>query len=341
MNAIDPVLPENPVDRRRFLGVATAGAGTLALGGRLAWRGLRDPDQGLTSPCFIARAPSYEVDLERPIRDGLAALGFGPDRVRGKVVLLKPNQVEAVPDAPHVTTNPAVVRAAAAVFRGLGAKSVLVAEGPGHSRDTALVLDTSGLGDVLDAENLPFIDLNRDEVEAVPNRFGATDLHELYIPRSVLRADIVVSMPKMKTHHWMGATLSMKNLFGVLPGAVYGWPKNVLHQVGIAGSVLDIAAAVRPSLAIIDGIVGMEGDGPLLGTPKQAGALVLGTNLVAADATACRLMRIDPALIPYLNDAAGVLGPIGSSHIDQRGDRIDQLATRFNGLAHPAFPRLR
>jgi uncharacterized protein (DUF362 family) len=329
------------LDRRRFLGVSAAGAGTLAMGGRLAWRGLHDPDAGLTAEAFIAQAHSYTMDLERPIRDGLVALGFSADRVRGKVVLLKPNQVEAVPDAPHVTTNPTVVRAAAAVFHGLGAKTVIVAEGPGHSRDTALVLDTTGLGDVLDEDRLPFLDLNRDEVEAVPNRFRATTLRELHLPRAVLRADIIVSMPKMKTHHWMGVTLSMKNLFGVMPGAVYGWPKNVLHQAGIAESVLDIVATSRPSLAIIDGIVGMEGDGPLLGTPKHAGVLVMASNLVAADATACRLMKVDPVLIPYLNDAAGVLGPVGANHIEQRGERIESLATRFDGLAHPSFPRLR
>ena len=82
----------------------------------------------------------------------------------------------------------------------------------------------------------------------------------------------------MKTHHWAGVTLAMKNLFGVMPGVYYGWPKNVLHYAGIPGSILDINAAVRPHLAIVDGIVGMEGDGPIMGTPRHAGLLVMGTN---------------------------------------------------------------
>ena len=101
-------------------------------------------------------------------------------------------------------------------------------------------------------------------------------------------------MPKMKTHHWAGVTLSMKNLFGVMPGVVYGWPKNVLHHAGIPGSILDINAAVRPHLAIVDGIIAMEGDGPIMGTPRAAGLLVLGTNLPAVDATCTRLMGLDP-----------------------------------------------
>ena len=83
------------------------------------------------------------------------------------------------------------------------------------------------------------------------------------------RADLVVSLPKLKTHHWAGVTLAMKNLFGVMPGVAYGWPKNVLHHAGIPGSILDINAAVKPALAIVDGIVGMEGDGPIMGTPKN------------------------------------------------------------------------
>ena len=74
-------------------------------------------------------------------------------------------------------------------------------------------------------------------------------------------------MPKLKTHHWAGVTLSLKNFFGCMPGRVYGWPKNVLHVRGIPESILDINAAVRPHLAIVDGIVGMEGDGPIMGDP--------------------------------------------------------------------------
>ena len=114
------------------------------------------------------------------------------------------------------------------------------------------------------------------------------------MPASLKRADLIVSLPKLKTHHWAGVTLSLKNLFGVMPGIVYGWPKNVLHYAGIGQSILDIAAAVRPHLAIVDGIVGMEGDGPIMGTPRRLGVLVMGTNLPAVDATCARLMRIDP-----------------------------------------------
>ena len=115
-------------------------------------------------------------------------------------------------------------------------------------------------------------------------------------------------MPKMKTHHWVGVTLSMKNLFGLMPGIVYGWPKNVFHWAGLEPSILDINATVKPHLAIVDGIVGMEGDGPIMGTPKPAGVLVMGRDLPAVDATAARIMGIDPLKVTYLRAAHGGLG---------------------------------
>ena len=80
---------------------------------------------------------------------------------------------------------------------------------------------------------------------------------------------MLISLPKLKTHHWAGATLSLKNLFGTLPGICYGWPKNELHWRGIPNSIVDIALTRTPDLAIVDGIVGMEGDGPLNGTPSR------------------------------------------------------------------------
>ncbi len=145
----------------------------------------------------------------------------------------------------------------------------------------------------------------------------------------------------MKTHHWAGVTLSLKNFFGVMPGIVYGWPKNVLHHAGIGRSILDIVAAVRPHLAIVDGIIGMEGDGPIMGTPRHAGVLVMGTNLPAVDATCARLMEINPWRIDYLVAASGRLGPIAERHIDQRGESIAAMKQRFQLLDHPSFQVLR
>ncbi len=124
----------------------------------------------------------------------------------------------------------------------------------------------------------------------------------------------------------------MKNLFGVMPGILYGWPKNVFHQAGIEKSILDINAAVRPHFAIVDGIIGMEGDGPIMGKPKHVGVIVMGRNLPAVDATCCRIMGINPRKIGYLSVASGNLGPIKESNISQRGETIESVRTDFELL---------
>jgi uncharacterized protein (DUF362 family) len=137
-------------------------------------------------------------------------------------------------------------------------------------------------------------------------------------------------MPKLKTHHWAGVTLSLKNMFGTVPGSCYGWPKNVLHWAGIDNAILDINAAVRPDFAIVDGIMGMEGNGPIQGTPKACGALIFGDDPVAVDATCCRLMGLLPEKVKYLAAAGTMLGHIRVDRIQQVGESVAALRTRFS-----------
>ena len=115
-------------------------------------------------------------------------------------------------------------------------------------------------------------------------------------------------MPKVKTHHWAGVTLSMKNMFGIVPGSRYGWPKNILHWAGIHEAILDICATVRPHFVIADAIVAMQGDGPLNGTEHSLQTLVLSDDPVAADATCMRSMRIIPDQVTHIREATRFLG---------------------------------
>ena len=317
-----------PISRREMLGLGAAavlGSGIAAVLPRISRH-----ESGLRAEVFVGRANDYKIDLTTLIRDGLGTLGVGRDQVRGKRVLLKPNLVETALGHAHINTHPSVIVAAAEVFRTLDAASVIVAEGQGHRRDSWLVLDESGMGAALEEAHLEFVDLNHDDVAPLPNAGSWSNLEKLFLPKTLLNADLIVSVPKLKTHHWAGVTCAMKNFFGVMPGVVYGWPKNVLHYAGIENSILDINATVRPHLAIVDGIVGMEGDGPIMGTPKQLGCLVIGRNLPAVDATCVRLMGLQPFGVKYLNEASGRLGPIHEQNIAQRGESIAGLATRFH-----------
>ena len=143
----------------------------------------------------------------------------------------------------------------------------------------------------------------------------------------------------MKTHHWAGATLSMKNLFGVVSGGVYGWPKNILHWAGIPACVADLYRALPRHFALVDGIVGMQGNGPIQGTPKHAGVVVAGRDLAAVDATCCQVMCIDPRRIEYLKLAAGDVGRAHRFHSPDRRTTARREA-RFELLPEWAGIRL-
>jgi uncharacterized protein (DUF362 family) len=288
---------------------------------------------------FIAKNQHYGQPLVSTIRDGLKSCGFVPESVRDKQVLLKPNLVEPTRDCPHMTTHPAMIVAAAEVFRTWGAR-VTVGEGPGHVRDTEMALVESGVAEALAMTKLAFADLNYQEVAWTENAGRASKLGGLFFPQAVTQADLIVSLPKMKTHHWVGVTAAMKNLYGTIPGIKYGWPKNVLHHNGIPETVFDINASLPKAIAIVDAIECMEGDGPIMGTMKPMGLVIIGTNPTAVDATVCRLMDVDPWQVPYLRLAADRLGPLAERLIEQRGEAWRPLVSPFTVLDKPHLQRM-
>ncbi len=220
-------------------------------------------------------------------------------------MLLKPNLVEYEPKS-AINTHPLLVHAVYEGFRALGAASVRIAEGPGHRRDTLDLADAAGYFEAVPRFEDAFVDLNLDDVSRVRlSQPAFRRMQEWYLPKTALGADLLVSLPKMKTHHWAGVTLAMKNLFGVVPSGVYGWPKNTLHWSGINECIADLRTLFPRQFALVDGIVGMEGNGPIQGSPKPAGVLVAGSDPAAVDATCCRIMGIDPLKLPYLALAAG------------------------------------
>jgi uncharacterized protein (DUF362 family) len=144
----------------------------------------------------------------------------------------------------------------------------------------------------------------------------------------------------MKTHHWVGFTASLKNFYGVIPGIRYGWPKNVLHHNGIPETIFDINASIPRAIGIVDGIECMEGDGPILGTAKPMGLLLMGTNLTALDATVARIMGLKPELVSYLRLFADKFGPVADNLIDQRGEDWRPLVNPFKVLDEPHLREL-
>jgi len=283
------------ISRRQMLAGAT---GSLFLQSCSREAAVKAVNPRLPKPLVsVIRAAAYGQDLYDIVRRILIDHRVN---AKGKRVVLKPNLVEFDRNT-SINTHPLLVDAALEAFRSIGAADVRIAEGPGHRRDTLDLAEAAGYFDTVPKFEDLFTDLNIDEVSKYTLRQPFSKLSDVYLPNTILGADLVVSMPKMKTHHWVGATLSMKNFFGIMPGAIYGWPKNVLHWSGIPQCIVDLSSIPGRTFAIADGIVGMEGNGPIQGTPKNCGVIVAGRVLEAVDATCSRIMGIDPNKVVYLH----------------------------------------
>jgi uncharacterized protein (DUF362 family) len=312
--------------RRSLLKAVVLAGGLASCGKPYKQEQFRVP--ALSAVCILD-APDYGSNLSDTISRGLRELQID---LRGLRVLLKPNLIEYEADR-MINTQPAVVGAAALAMIRSGAKEVIVGEGPGHRRDVEYLLRASGLGEVLRDLHLGFIDLNHDAVRLIKLRSDFSGLGSIYLPQLLYDVDLVVSMPKLKTHHWAGMTAGMKNLFGIIPGAIYGWPKNPLHLAGINECILDINATIRPGLTIVDAIVSMEGDGPIMGSAKQTGFLAMGRDVVSVDGVCARIMRLAPERIPYLAKA-DFLGNIDEARVDQRAECPRRYSTAFQVVDH-------
>jgi uncharacterized protein (DUF362 family) len=332
-------MPKPMISRRAFIRIAllggigagltfiqqkTIGSGTLNF---YRWI-LRGQFQRIKPPAIVglAKCSSYNDDLVSKLRD-LWNVSQMPD-LSAKSILIKPNLIETGKDnlAP---TNPHVVHAVIDLLGELGVRKIIVAEGSGFFRDTFSIAKSIGLLEVLDAHDIPFIDLNYDELVPIKAKDGwFLNLDNLWLPRHACEADFIISIPKLKTHRWTGVTLSIKNLLGIIPGSRYGWPKNIIHMNGINPFIIGLYQSLPPVMSVIDGIVGMEGNGPLYGEPVQHGLLAIGNDPLAVDITCAQLMGIPIDKIVYLSwaDWAG----IGQGkRIETRGISPDQLQKQY------------
>ncbi len=265
-------------------------------------RGLWKQKLGKPSIVALQGCPTYQSDLVNALQS-LWTLAEMPG-VLGKRILIKPNLVDSI-DNFNVTTAPEVVAALVDMFIEQKAASIAVGDGPAFRRDAFAVARQSGLIALLEPRGIPFVDLNYDDPQLIAAKDGwFQEKTHIWLPRHAVDADLIISVPKMKTHHWAQISLSMKNLLGMLPGARYGWPKNFIHFSGISQSILGVFRALPPVVAVVDGIVGMQGDGPLFGNPVQHGVLAAGVDPVAVDWVCKELMGFEGWSVDYLNLAS-------------------------------------
>lgn len=241
---------------------------------------------------------------------------FAPP-VAGRRVLVKPNCLAAAEPARAVTTHPSLVRALVRALRRRGAV-VAVGDNPGARGFGAArrCFEVSGL---LDAAEGAYADIGIGPV-LVPVRSSLID--HAVVSRAVLEADVLVTVPKLKTHALTLLTGAVKNQYGILAGA----EKARLHREArtperFASAIADVFAIRVPDLAIMDAVTAMEGDGPSHGKPRPAGLLLASDDPLALDAVAARLVGVEPRRVRHLALAAERgLGAIDSPPVEIDGE---------------------
>ncbi|MBN1401440.1 MAG: DUF362 domain-containing protein [Anaerolineae bacterium] len=259
-----------------------------------------------TKPCVaLVSCPEYELErVELALRQALELLGGIAAFVRpGQRVLLKANLVRAMSPDHAATTHPTVVAAVARLVREAGAHP-LIADSPGGPYTPALLRMGYRTTEMLWAAEVSGAELNYD-VEAVQvSHPEAQVLHRLDLIKPALDVDVIINLPKLKTHNLTGLTLAVKNLFGLVPGALkIGYHAKLQQKDRFCEGLLDILTYARPALHILDAIVAMEGEGPSGGDPRFLGALLVGADALAVDTVAATLVGFDPLGLPVIQAA--------------------------------------
>jgi len=273
------------------------------------------------STVVLVHCEGYDrAKVKEAVARGLGLLG-GAGRFAGpgKKVLLKPNLLIGDPPEKCVTTHPAVFRAVAEAFIDAGAE-VSYGDSPSFggmsaaARRSGIAAIAAELG-VAEADFHTPVDIFFEQ--GLQNR-------RFVIARAVKDADVIVSIPKLKTHGFQKFTGCVKNQFGCVPGLRKGeYHVKLADANDFARMLVDLNRLVAPSLYVMDGICAMEGNGPRGGRPRPLNLLMFSTDPIACDATACRIVGLDPLLVPTIRfGAIAGAGTYLESEIDLLGDDI-------------------
>ena len=262
----------------------------------------QDTPQLKHAPVSLVRCGEYNSDdVQRAVNRAVEELGGIRRFVKpGDVVLLKPNQLVAAPPEKCVCTHPEVLRAVIRLVQTASPKAIWVGDSPGVG-STKGTARKAGLLAVIEEEGAALSPFTRSmEVSAT----GGVFKHFQVAPQ-VVEADVIINLPKVKTHSQMVLTLAIKNIFGcVVGGRKPGWHLKAGRDYRFfARMLLDLHRTVAPALNIVDGVMGMEGDGPGNGTPVELGFIAAGSDAVGVDVAISHLLGVDPAAVYVLAQA--------------------------------------
>jgi len=277
--------------------------------------------------------------LEESLREAINLIGgidyYIPPRSK---VLIKPNIVRN--QEPPDTTDPAIVEALINIIKRKNPSVIWIADGSGEG-NTLENFKSLGYLSVAERTGAVLVDLNFGNMINVSVPGGGVIFNSFLFNRLVMEADVFISLACMKTHSQAVVTLTMKNLIGIAPGSVYGYPpsptKWILHEKAgekgdqyMAGVIVDLCRARKIDLAIIDGRIAMEGEGPHEGDPVKLDLLIVGADPVATDTVASAIMGFDPEKVPTLHLANQLgLGTNNLHEIEIKGEKIENVFYPF------------
>ena len=263
------------------------------------------------------RVSIYEADYDRLETAVEHALDAYAPPLEGRSVLVKPNILGAMAPDTHVNTHPALVRAVVAALARRRAGRIMVGDNSGM-RAYGSNEHAARIAGILDAAGGRYVNLG---ASPVPVKMGSPFAAELSFSREVLEADVLVSLPKMKTHVATGITGAVKNTFGYLVGG----EKTRLHREAVgaehfARAVVDVFQVRKPDLTIMDAVWAMEGQGPSGGRPREVGRILASDNAVALDTVMAAMIGLAPRRVPTLRIAEERgLGPADLAAIEIDG----------------------
>lgn len=252
---------------------------------------------------YFAAAANYDQQTVDAAVERLLCQLPAAQAIGGKRVLLKPNLLAKHTPERAVTTHPAMVRAVIRAVRRRGAASITVADSPGGVYNPGIlrsIYKVSGLTDVCREEGAAlYTDCKSREVPA-----KGQVVKQFTLLEPVLDCDMIINLPKLKTHMMTGLSAATKNLFGCIPGLQKAeWHMRFPDKERFGGMLVDLLCTVKPGFAILDGILAQEGDGPAGGTPRMVGIVAVAEDHLQMDLALCRMLGIRPKDVPYLNAA--------------------------------------
>jgi uncharacterized protein (DUF362 family)/NAD-dependent dihydropyrimidine dehydrogenase PreA subunit len=278
----------------------------------------------------IVKCDSYdEAQVRKAVEESLAPLcGLGSVVKKGGRVLIKLNLLAAKLPEAAVTTHPALVKAVVRMVQELGAVP-LVGDSPGgRSTMTSYkaLLKKTGIQQVIDETGCGSVRFDDEKVEVFTP--GARLYKKLKLAKAVTEADVIISLPKLKTHTLVYFTGAVKMLFGYVPGTMKTeYHLHTARDVGLfAELLLDIHEARKPDLNIMDAVVGMEGTGPQHGAPRKIGLIMASKSCTALDYVATAIAGFDPMGVPTVKKAyERRIGPGDLKTVTIYGEKVEYL----------------